>query len=236
MSEKISDDIIPELEKEAEREKALAFLRRYGVFIGLVIAIAAIGVAGRLIYGHMLENALENKAEAYFQAFDKFNKGDSGASDPVIADPENPYRHIAFLQKLSAAEQAGDGDRIIETAKNYNDIVLKKEAGAPSTLTADLAKLRAFYALADVTPDEAFFKQSEAVTADSFAFRASARELTAVKALKVKRYPLAREMLDKIKRDPRAPETLKQRADMFLQMIPEKQSEFSEKKDVNGKF
>ncbi len=226
MSGNVADEIAAEVEKDIARENALNFVRKNQNLIILSLTALAFALLAYYYYHYRQEDISVKKGEDFFTALSKYESGKTATLDPILEDKDNPYRYIALIKKLDYAQNSADPASVEKIAeeneKNFfpdlSEAELKKQ-NKQSALFRDLAKLRLLYILQDDFDDAEFDKKTAPLIQNDFSFRASARELVALRAMDKGDTKKAEELLTKILQDPYAPNTLRERATLYLQTI-----------------
>lgn len=211
------DTLLREVQEELRRERMQQLWNRYGTYF-LVAAVGILAaVAGTRYY-------IDSKAAAAAAAGAAFDKALALASQSKPADSlaafddlaksgPKGYAALARLQVAAAHLKAGDKAKAAEALK-----LLAEDGAADSTLKS-LAALQ----LASLKVGDGAFTEVENrlndLAADTSPFRANARELIALGALKAGRTDTARAALEQILADPGAPQGARNRAQVLLSGI-----------------
>jgi hypothetical protein len=209
-------DIFREVDEDVRRDQAAQIWARYqNLFIGLaVLVIAATG--GWRLYDHYRTKQAEEAGAKYQAALALGRDGKTaeaeGAFEQIAKTGPKGYALLARLREAAEYSRSDPAAAV----KAYDTIAAD---GTVDPLFQNLAHLRA----ALLRLDEANAKEIEArlgpMTANDNPFRFSAREASALAALKHDDFDTAGRQLDAIVVDPQAPGAMRQRAEALLALV-----------------
>ncbi|MFN3868469.1 MAG: tetratricopeptide repeat protein [Hyphomicrobiaceae bacterium] len=208
------DTLLRDVQEELRRERMQELWNRYGTYflVGALGILAAIGATRYYI---------DSKARAAAAAGADYEKALAlisqskpadamAALDTLAKTGPKGYAALARLQLAAAHVKAGEKDKAAEVLKSLAD-----DRSADSTLKS-IASLQ----LASMKVGDGAFTEVENrlndLAADTSPFRANARELIALGALKAGRSDTARAALEQILADPSAPQGARNRAQVLL--------------------
>jgi hypothetical protein len=207
-------DIFREVEEELRRDRAARLWKKYGRYV-IALAVAVIlAVAGIQAWRAYDLNRRQELSERYAAALAMAERGDNAPALDAFAELSDPgaggYRGLAAFEEARLRVEAGDTagaiaiwDRLAadtSLGQGFRDVALvmsvlhQMDDGDPAVLRARLEPLRA----------------------PAHAFRATARELSALLALREGDRAAARELYTAIADDRDAPSGLRSRAAQML--------------------
>ncbi len=209
-------DFIREVDEEYRRDRVVNFLAKYQVaLIALAVAVVA-ATAGYRIYLHYQTQSAEAANARYDAAMQLARDGKpadaQAAFDKIQGEGPAGY---AMLARLKAVETLAVRDPAA-AARGYDAITV--DPGMDPSLR-DVAQIRGAMLRVDADDPKAFEARYAGFAVDSFAFRASLRELLALAALKRNDTEAAGRWLDQVVADPDAPSALRRRAEAFLGLV-----------------
>ncbi|MEM1306038.1 MAG: tetratricopeptide repeat protein [Pseudomonadota bacterium] len=214
------DSFMREVQEEVRREQLARAFDKYGVLAiaGAVLILALVG--GWLWYQAYTTDAAQ-KAGARFAAAQRLLRSDADADKATAlkdfqeiaqTGPAN-YKALAQLQ---IAARMLDQDKPAE-AKAAFDAVIKLEDIDPALKS--YARLQLIALDADTLEYDALAERLRPLMAPDTAWRYSAREMLAVKAVSANRTDDARQMLGELLADQAAPPSIRRRAEMMMALI-----------------
>lgn len=209
-------DIFNEISDEVRRDKLAQVWKRHG---RLIIALVVLGVAA--LAGWQFYQYRQNvEAQVAAQRFDvalrlarEGNQDEAQAAFTALAqEAGGPYQTLA---RLRAAAQIGQGDAEAGAAAFdaiANDASLDMQ-------TREFATLRAVMLRFDNLEAKDVASRLEALAAPGKPWRHSARELLGLAAFKAGDYANAGKWFDQIVIDTQAPQALRSRAELYLELV-----------------
>lgn len=210
------NEFFREVNEDYRREQAARFWNRYS---GLVVALAVLvvaGVGGWRYWQHAQQQAAE-MASAQYDAAGKLAQGGGGdeaakAFAALAAEGPSGYRLLARfraaadLSKKDAAAAAADYDRLAADA-SIGDAL------------RDLARLRAAVLRLDQPDPAPALASLQGLAAPTGPFRATAREMLGLVALKRGDYEGAGRWFTQVADDPDTPQGLRQRIEVYQALV-----------------
>jgi hypothetical protein len=211
------DSLFREIDEDLRQENLAKLWKKYGnAVIGAALALV-LGVAGYKSWQSYEQNRRAEAAAAFIAAQSKAQSGETEAARKAMASLESDAPDgYALLARFQVAQLlAQDGDRAGATAA-YRAI-----AGDSATpkLYRDLAEvLGALVVLDDADPADIRLRMAPLIGDDS-PWRFTAREVTALAALRAGDAAQARELYAGLAADAATPTSLRQRAQAVAQHL-----------------
>ncbi len=202
--------LMREIDEAVRQDDATEFFKKYGVTLGVVIALVLGGMLAYWYWDSTNEAELERQSELIISSLDSVDAGDfAGAEEkvaPLIEDGSPGAKTVArFLQAASALEQ-NDPARAVEL---YAAIAADPEAPQP---LRDLALIREVSTNFDDRAPADVIAKLERLAVPGNAFFGSAGELVAIAHLEAGDRDAAGTLFAEISKDEAIPETLRSRA------------------------
>ncbi len=221
-----ADSFLREVDEELRRDQALKFLERYGVYL---IVAAVIGVAGFAGYRHLQSQKVAG-AEAAGARFETAVKlATDGKSDDsvkalngIVAEGPEGYR---ILARLRAAGVLAKGGKTDEALKEFDALAVDDRADGFLRQFAVLQSSMLRLDKADWTDMQ---NRLSPLLADASPWRASAREVLALSAMKSGKQDEARKQLEATLGDRTASQTSVARAQELLGVLTDQEAGKSE--------
>ncbi|WP_022727494.1 tetratricopeptide repeat protein [Fodinicurvata sediminis] len=212
-------DIFREVDEEVRRDQWMTFFKKYGVYIGLAVAVVVLAVAGTEGWKYWQQQQRAESSQRYFVA----SQGVEAEEDPTAAieafekiatGGEGAYSILAAFQQAGLQADSGNPEQAAAT--------LEEVAGSSAPqLWRDAALVQAAQYRLDLGDyQRAEDMLTEQVQGDG-AYRPLALEVTALAAIERGDEEQAREDLQAIVDDSGAPGPLRQRATQMLATIAE---------------
>jgi hypothetical protein len=208
------ESLIREVDEEVRQDEYQKLWTRHGnKIIGVAVA-AVLAVAGFEGWKYYQQSQAEQASIVYLDAVQKANDGKHDDALATLAAVKHPgFSQMAKLREAAVLADKGDTEKAIAAydvfiADTASDVVL-----------VDLARIRQGYLLVDTkTPDELLTKLGM-FDKEGHAWRHAAREIFGLAAYRVKDFAMADRYMNAIFADPDAPQSLKQRAQVMVQLI-----------------
>jgi hypothetical protein len=208
------DTLMREVTEELRRERMEQLWKKYGTYF-LVAAVALVLAVAGYQYRKSSQIAAANQAGAAFEeaaylASEKKTEEARKAFEKLVKEGPAGYRALASLRLAGLEAEAGDTGKALSLYEG-----LAKDADADALLKS-FAKLQA----AALKIGEADFTEVENrlndLTGEANPWRANARELIALAALKAGKNDVARSSLEQILADRGSPSDVRERAQMMM--------------------
>jgi hypothetical protein len=196
------ESLIREVDEEVRQDEYKKLWDRHGtkfmaLAVGVVLAVA--GYEGWKYYLGAVQKANDGKYE------------DALAALAAVKHPG--FQQLGKLREAAVLAAKGDTEKAVAA---YDVIIADAKT---DTVLADLARVRQGYILVDTaTPDELRTRLSQ-FNVDTHPWRHAVREIFGLSAYRVKDFKLADGFMNQIFADPDAPQAIKQRAQVMVQLI-----------------
>jgi hypothetical protein len=198
---------------EAYRQDELArFWARYGRWIAVLVALALLGFGGWILWQGEQQKQRDATAEAFAQALDKLEGGDSVAAVEEFSEIEGrggTYAMLATLMQGAVATQGGETDRALGA---YRAVAENSRAPEPLRTVASFKALRLQFD--DLPPADVIARVQPFLEGDS-PWGAAAAEMAALAHLKAGSTDQAGPLLLRVAADTRAPVSMRLRAEQM---------------------
>ncbi len=208
------ESLIREVDEEVRQDEYKKFADRHGSKLIAVIAAIVLAVAAYEGWKYYQTSQAELASVVYLDAVKKADDGKYDDALAALAAIKHPgFAQLGKLREAAVIAAKGDADKAIAS---YDAIIADTSI---DPVLADLARIRQGYLLVDKsTPDELLTKLGS-FDKDGNAWRHAAREIFGLSAYRVKDYTMADRYMNAIFADPEAPQALKQRAQVMVQLI-----------------
>ena len=215
-------DIFDEVREDLRAERARRLWARYGGFLAGLAVVVLLGVGGFQAWRWNENRKAEATGTAFLDAHRATEAGGTGADLAVLARRFEGvaeaapvgYRTLARLRAAALRSEAGDLDgALAEWDRIAND-------GDVDGLYRDLASLLWVLHGLDRTDPARLAARIEPLTAEGSTWRASARELSALVAMRRGDPEAARRTLQTLAADAAAPQGIRDRAGRLLAQLP----------------
>jgi hypothetical protein len=209
-------DIFREIDEDLRRDKAAKVWERYQKPI-IAVAVLIVAAAGGWRYYDSSRMKLAQDTGARYEAALQLSRdGKSAEAEATLADiaKSGPAGYALLARFRAASESAArdpDGAVMIFDA-------IAADSGVETTMR-DVARLRAAILRLDQADAGEVQRRLEPLAQAGQPFRASARELLAVAALKRNDFDAAGKWLDMIVVDAQSPGEIRQRAEALLGLV-----------------
>ena len=203
------DMFMREVDEAVRQDEVSGFAKKYGLPLGIAIAVGLAAFGGYLVWSGQQESALEESSEQLVAALDELEAGNSAVADEELAAIEADGSEGAVLMaKMLRAGIALGEDRVDDAVALYGEVA--DNADAPGELR-DLATIRMMTANFDnVDPQEVIDRVGPLAVADN-AYFGSAGELVAFAYLAQDKEQQAGPLLAEIAKNEDVPQSLRSR-------------------------
>jgi hypothetical protein len=212
-----NETLIQEVNERLRHEKQLALLKRFGPWLLGAFVAALVGLGGWLWYKDWSVNTARVQADKFIVAQQKARSSgaDASAAEFEALSKQGPqsYRVMALMERAAALEGKGDLDGAVAGFDAAAE-------AARDPLLRDSARLRAAYIVADSQDFAALKARLDPLIKEGGAISFLARELLGVEAWEAGQIDLARETLDNLNLAFDAPESVRQRVNLALAVLP----------------
>lgn len=211
-------DILQEIDEELRRKRLEALWKKYQAYVigGVVALVAAVGAFQFWRYNEAQAEAAA--AQGFLAAAKEFSgpgneKRAAEAFAKLAASSPAGYKLAAMMNQAAALSNGGDNAKAVAL---YDDIA---ESGAGGALMTEFARYRAALLLADTAPFADFQARVEPIANGTGPWAMLSRELLAYGVWRSGNLTDAQKRYDLLANDGAAPQGLKQRAKMMLELI-----------------
>ncbi|MFQ5783743.1 MAG: tetratricopeptide repeat protein [Alphaproteobacteria bacterium] len=213
----MSDNIFREVDEDVRRDRALKLWRAYGKYVITMALAVVLGVAGSVGWKEYRQRQRVAESAQFADALALLDKGEPGlAAQRFIAlanEAGDGYGALARLRAAQSLAAAGDVSGAVA--------LLDRLAGDDGVEPAmrDLARLLAVLHLMDRAEAGELDRRLEPLLREDSVWRASARELSGLVALRQGEIVRAREIFSALGEDAGVPAQLRSRAAEFLAIL-----------------
>ena len=213
------DSLAREVDEELRREQLLKLWEKYGTFIVAAVLLVVLGVGGVKYYQYRTTVAAEAAGARLAATTRKSGQESSAEAQKVLEEigTSGPagYATLARLRLAAADREAG---KLAEAAAAYEAIA--KDASG-DRLLADFARLQAASLKVDTASWTDMQNRLNDLAADGNPWRASARELLGLAAVKAGKSEEARQQFQRLLSDRDTPASIAERARILMAMLTE---------------
>ncbi len=206
--------LIREVDEEVRQEEYKKLWDRHGTKLMAVALAAVLAVAGFEGWKYYQRTEAEKASVVYLEAVQKAGDGKFDDALAALAAVKHAgFKQLGKFREAAVLAEKGDTAKAVAAY----DVVIADAATDP--VLADLARIRQGYLLVDTaTPDELLLKL-RTFDAEGNPWRHAAREIFALSAFRVKDFTMADRFANQIYADAEAPQSIKQRAQVMVQLI-----------------
>lgn len=211
-----TDSFIQEVDERVREDKVMAFFKRWGVLLAIVVGVGIAGVAGWQWWKSYQVSTARSQADAYAAAQQLARDGNLDDAKTAFENLGNEgprtYRVMAQMERAAVLEAQGDLQGALAgfdaAAEAASDPIMKRTA-----------QMRAAYIVAETQDFDAVRARLAPIIEGGGQIGMLAQELLAVEAWEAGDLTLARQTLDAISLAFDAPESVRQRAQVALAVI-----------------
>jgi hypothetical protein len=211
------DDIIREIEDDLRSDRVKRLWQRYHNHLYAAAVLLVLGVAGYEFWRYREIEARAAEGARFAAAMAQAEAGDSAgagqALETLARDAGHGYATLARLYEADLLAKKGDVDAALQ---RYDAIAAD---GGIEQLFRDLATLLGAGLRVDRDDPASVIQRLQPLTAETNTWRFSARELTAVAALRANNGAEARTQLTRLSDDALAPQGIRARAAELLKTL-----------------
>jgi hypothetical protein len=213
------DSLAREVDEELRREQLLKLWEKYGTYVVAAIALIVVGVGGVKYYQYRTMVAAEAAGARLAEATRRAPPESSAEAQKILEDiGKSGPAGYATLARLRLAAADRDAGKLAEAAAAYEAIA---NAGAGDRLLADYARLQAASLKLDTAGWTDMQNRLNDLAADGNPWRASARELLGLAAVKAGKTDDARQQFQRLLSDRDTPPSIAERARILMAMLTE---------------
>jgi hypothetical protein len=213
------DSLAREVDEELRREQLLKLWEKYGTYAVAAVALIVVGVGG-VKYHQYRSTVAAEAAGARLAGATRRPTSESNADAHKILEElgsSGPAGYATLARfRLAAADR--DAGKLAEAAAIYEALA---NGGAGDRLLADFARLQAASLKLDTAGFTDMQNRLNDLAADGNPWRASARELLGLAALRAGKTEDARQQFQRLLSDRDTPPSISERARIMLAMLTE---------------
>ncbi|MFO0998339.1 MAG: tetratricopeptide repeat protein [Alphaproteobacteria bacterium] len=210
-------DIFQEVDEELRQDRALALWKRYGNYVVAAAVLLVLLTAGYVAWKDYRQREREASGERYAAAMALLAEGKTAeaatAFGALSQGASGEYGALARLEEAAARARLGEMDAAL---KVYDSLAADRDARADFR---ELAVLLSVLHRLDTIDPAAGIEKLQPLAASEGPWRFSARELTAVLALRTGDAAKAKETYRALADDLKAPAALRARAAEMLAVL-----------------
>jgi hypothetical protein len=211
-----TDSFIQEVDERVREDKVLAFFKRWGVLLAIVVGAGILGIGAWQWWQANQISTARSQADAYAAAQQLARDGNLDDAKTAFENLSNEgpraYRVMAQMERAAVLEAQGD----LQGALTGFDAAAE---AASDPIMQRTAQMRAAYIVAETQDFQAVQTRLAPIIEGGGQIGVLAQELLAVEAWEAGDLALARQTLDAISLAFDAPESVRQRAEVALAVI-----------------
>ncbi len=212
-------DVFNEVDDEVRQEQWQKLFRAYGAYVIGAVASFVLVFAGSIAWDEYQTSRRQLESQRYEAASQTLSDGDASLAaqqfGSLADDAGDGYGALARLREADALAKAGDVTGAVATLDRLAD------DGGADTAFRDLARLFSVYQLMDSALRDELDRRLAPLLTDQSPWRASARELSGLIALRAGETSAARDLFTAIVEDSASPSAARSRAAGMLAIIGE---------------
>jgi len=210
-------DIFQEVDEEVRRDQASAYWKKYGRYVIAILVAVILGTAAHVGWREYDKRQRTKDSDAFIAAVDLIRQGKAGeAKEQFAALADKAGAGYAMLSRFRAAAILGESGDLRGAAEAFDAIA---RAGGVDDLYLRLADLYYVLYMIESGDPQVLAKRLEPLQADDGPWRYTARELSAVLAIRVGDTAKARTLYTQLADDTTAPAGLRARAAEMLRAL-----------------
>ena len=210
------DSFFQEVQEGLQRDRAVSLIRKYGPWLAGAFVVLLLGVVGAEWWNDTQAKAAMHESVTFSEAQQQARSQDVDQAitrlDAMTKSGPQVYRVLAMMERAGALQQKGD----LQGALAGFDAAA---AAASDPTLRDSARLRAAYIVADTQDFQAVQTRLRPLTEGTSQISYLAKELLGVEAWEAGQNDLARQTLEPLSLALEAPESVRQRAQLILNVI-----------------
>jgi hypothetical protein len=214
----LSDDsLFREVDEEFRRDQALRLWKRYGNYVVAVALAVIIGVSGFKGWEYWQTYRAETAGAAYHQALSHLEQDRTEQAQTIFADlAAGGQQGYATLARLQLAGILAEQGRTAQAVEAYDAVA---NDGSAAREFRDLARVRAGYLLAGTARPEELQERLAVLDRPDSPWRNAVREILAAAHYRTGNFVEADRLMNEVLVDPQAPQAMRQRAQMMVQLL-----------------
>jgi hypothetical protein len=214
----LSDDsLFREVDEEFRRDQALRLWKQWGNYVVAVALAVIIGVAGYQGWNYWQTYRAETAGTAYHQALSHLEQDRADQAQTIFADlASDGHQGYASLARLQLAGLLAEQGKVEDAVAAYDAVA---GDGSAAREFRDLARVRAGYLLAETASPEDLQERLAVLDGADSPWRNAVREIVASAHYRTGDLMEADRLMNEILADPEAPQSMRQRAQMMVQLL-----------------
>ena len=211
------DSLFREVDEEFRRDQALRLWKQWGNYVVAVALAVILGVAGFKGWEYWQTYQAETAGTAFHQALSHLEQDRTDEAQTIFADlaSNGPPGYASLARLQLAGILAGQG----ETAQAVEAYDAVANDGSAAREFRDLARVRAGYLLAETASPEDLQERLAVLERADSPWRNAVREIVASAHYRTGNLMEADRLMNEILADPEAPPSMRQRAQMMVQLL-----------------
>jgi hypothetical protein len=214
----LSDDsLFREVDEEFRRDQALRLWRRYGNYVVAVSLAVIISVSVIKGWQYWQTHRAETAGTAYYQGLSHLEQNRPGEAEAIFADlARSGPQGYATLARLQLAGILAERGRTAEAVEAYDAVAANSSVAREFR---ELARVRAGYLLVGTASPADLEQRLAALERPDSPWRNAVREILATAHYRTGNFIEADRLMNEILVDPMAPQAMRQRAQMMVQVL-----------------
>ena len=205
-----NDVFMREVDEELRRDEMVAFGRKYGVWIAVLVVLFLAVLGGSLWWRHHKEAVAGRQGEQFKAALDSLASGNTKAADPALAKlAQSSHDGYRAMAEFSQADLLLKNDDLKGAAAKFAAIANDQSLDAPFR---NLALIRQISAEYDSLDPQKVIDRLKPLAVKGNPWFGSAGEMVAMAYLQQNKRAEAGKLFGEIAQDADTPESLRQRA------------------------
>jgi hypothetical protein len=214
----LSDDsLFREVDEEFRRDQAVRLWKQYGNYVVAVALAVILGVSAFKGWEYWQTYRAETAGTAYYQALSHLEQDRTDQAQTIFADlASDGHRGYASLARLQLAGILAGQGQTAQAVEAYDAVA---EDGSAAREFRDLARIRAGYLLAETASPQDLQERLAVLERPDSPWRNAVREIVASAHYRTGNLMEADRLMNEILADPEAPQSMRQRAQMMVQLL-----------------
>jgi hypothetical protein len=214
----LSDDsLFREVDEEFRRDQALGLWKQWGNYVVAVALAVILGVSAFKGWEYWQTHRAETAGTGYHQALSHLEQNRTDQAQTIFANlASDGHQGYASLARLHLAGILAEQGEVEEAVAAYDAVA---NDGSAAREFRDLARVRAGYLLAETASAEDLQARLSVIDGPDSPWRNAVREIVASAHYRTGNLMEADRLMNEILADPEAPQSMRQRAQMMVQLL-----------------
>jgi hypothetical protein len=214
----LSDDsLFREVDEEFRRDQALRLWKQWGNYVVAVALAVILGVSAFKGWEYWQTHRAETAGTGYHQALSHLEQNRTDQAQTIFANlASDGHQGYASLARLHLAGILAEQGEVEEAVAAYDAVA---NDGSAAREFRDLAHVRAGYLLAETASAEDLQARLSVIDGPDSPWRNAVREIVASAHYRTGNLMEADRLMNEILADPEAPQSMRQRAQMMVQLL-----------------